>query len=485
MTSIHTIANCSERLASGSVSSRALLEECLGAIAAPSGEGTRTFLSVDASSARIDADAADKQRRSGAPLGSLSGIPVSVKDLFDVAGQITRAGSMILSDAAPAEQDAAVVAALRTAGAILVGRTNMTEFAFSGLGMNPHFGTPLNPYDRATGRIPGGSSSGAAVSVSDGMAIAAIGSDTGGSVRIPAALCGLTGFKPTARRVNQAGMFPLSKSLDSIGWIAPSVDCCRRLYSVLGDGEPGGGEVPPLSSLTLGVLQGYVLDDLELHVAQAYQSALSTLARAGAHLVEIHFSGMEEIPSLNRQGGLAAAESFAWHRQLIEQHSGGYDPRVLTRILRGRDITTKDYEELVQNRSRIRSAAEPLFDSANVWLLPTVPRIAPPLAELGSSDEAYFAANAAMLRNPSIFNFLDACSLSMPCHRSGEAPAGLMLAARGGDDDLLLRTALAVENALALAGCAIHGERPSELSATVHFASARNLSSSHPTGERL
>lgn len=483
MTVTPTISTCCERLAAGSLSSRDLLEGCLDAITSPSGEGARAFIAVDAASARASADTADKQRRSGAPLGSLSGIPVSIKDLFDVAGQVTRAGSVVLSGAAPAERDAALVTALRKAGAILMGRTNMTEFAYSGLGLNPHYGTPLNPYDRATGRIPGGSSSGAAVSVSDGMAVAAIGTDTGGSVRIPAALCGLTGFKPTARRVAQTGMLPLSPSLDSIGWIAPSVDCCARLYSALSTGEPQVGDPLPLPGLILGVLQGYVLDGLEQPVAQAYQSALSVLARAGAHLVEICFAAMDDIPLCNRRGGFAVAEAYAWHRRLIEQHADRYDPTVLSRILPGRDIAPAEYRELVQHRSRIRSAAEPVFDTANVWLLPTVPWIAPPLAELVSSAEAYFAANGAMLRNPSIFNFLDACALSMPCHRPGEAPVGLMLAARGGDDGLLLRTASAVEEALAQAGCAIPGERPRNPKSAIHLSFPRNLPSDVPTGE--
>lgn len=484
MTATPTIASCCQRLAAGSVSSRALLEDCLGAIASPSGEGARAFLAVDAASARASADAADKQRRARAPLGSLNGIPISIKDLFDVAGQVTRAGSVILSGAAPAVTDAALVTALRQAGAILVGRTNMTEFAYSGLGLNPHYGTPLNPYDRATGRIPGGSSSGAAVSVSDGMAIAAMGSDTGGSVRIPAALCGLTGFKPTARRVAQAGMLPLSPSLDSIGWIAPSVDCCARLFFALGTGQPHICQALPLSGRTLGILQGYVLEDLDRTVGQAYQSALSILARAGARLVDISFAAMDEIPACNNQGGFAAAEAFAWHRQLIEQQADRYDPRVLSRILRGRDITPQAYAELIQQRSRICSAALPFFNLASVWLLPTVPRIAPPLVDLVSSDEAYVAANAAMLRNPSIFNFLDGCALSLPCHRPGEAPAGLMLAARGGDDELLLRAALAVEEALADAGCAISGERPRHRGSPIHLSSPGNLPSGMPTGER-
>ncbi|MGC1872468.1 MAG: amidase family protein, partial [Acidobacteriaceae bacterium] len=204
-------------LAAGETTSRKLVETCLAAAVDPSGQGARTFTRIDAESALHAADAVDKQRRAGSPQGLLSGLPISLKDLFDIAGEPTPAGSIVLADAPPALKDAAAIARLRDAGAVFVGRTNMSEFAYSGLGINPHYGTPRNPYDRINGRIPGGSSSGAAISVTDGMAAAAIGTDTGGSLRIPAALCGLTAFKPTARRVPLDGVLPLSRSFDSVG----------------------------------------------------------------------------------------------------------------------------------------------------------------------------------------------------------------------------------------------------------------------------
>jgi aspartyl-tRNA(Asn)/glutamyl-tRNA(Gln) amidotransferase subunit A len=290
------------------------------------------------------------------------------------------------------------------------------------------------------------------------MAVAAIGSDTGGSIRIPAALCGLTGFKPTARRIPLSGMLPLSPSLDSIGSIAQTVACCSRIDAVL-----SGGEVPCLADasvrgLRVGVLQGYVLDDLDRPVVESFSSALSALSREGAHLADVRFDPLADIPQCNRNGGFSAAESYAWHRSLIEQHSALYDPRVLSRIMRGREIPAADYIDLQRERHRLIEAAEEGFAKFDVWIMPTVPHIAPMISDLQSSDEAYCAANAKMLRNPSIINFLDGCALSIPCHRPGDPPVGLMIAAFNGADKKLLFAGAAIEECLASHGCAI--QRP-------------------------
>lgn len=442
-------------LAAGQTTSRELVEKCLAAAADPSGEGARTFTRIYDASARYAADAIDKQRRTVVHPGSLLGLPISVKDLFDVAGETTPAGSKVLKDAPPAQKDAAVIMRLRAAGAIFVGRTNMTEFAFSGLGINPHYGTPRNPYDRANGRIPGGSSSGAAISVTDGMAAAAIGTDTGGSLRIPAALCGLTAFKPTARRVPLQGVLPLSGSLDSVGAIAPTVACCARIDAVLSGDAPTPWISCEIAGLRMGILQGYVLDGLDTNVARRFEAVLSILSKAGATLKETHFSALAEIPQCYANGGIPAFESYGWHRKHIEQHAELYDPRVLMRILRGRDISPTDYLDLAMRRRRIILESDRAFANSDVWLLPTTPRIAPIISKLVSDDAAYFDANAAMLRNSSVFNFLDGCALSIPCHVSGDAPVGLMLAARGDQDRKLLRIGVAIETALAKAGCAI------------------------------
>ena len=438
----------------GRVSSRRLIEDCLGAALDASGEGPRVFTHLFKSTARAGAEAADYLPLT--PDLPLRGLPVSIKDLFDVEGQTTCAGSVVLKDAPAAAHDSAVVTRLKDAGAVLVGRTNMTEFAFSGLGLNPHYGTPRTPYARDEGRISGGSSSGAAVSVSDGMAVAAIGSDTGGSIRIPAALCGLTGFKPTARRVPMDGVLPLSRSLDSIGPIASTVACCALIDEVL-SGESHSLVGEEAAGLRLGVLQGYVLDGLETHVAESFERALATLSRAGVRISEVRFDALDEIPKSYRSGGIAGVESYAWHRELVEQRGAEYDPRVFARIVRGREVSESEYAKLLKERRSVIAAAEPAFAQVDAWVMPTVPRIAPLVAELESSDEAYFDANAAMLRNPSILNFLDGCAISMPCHRPCEAPVGLMLAARGGADARLLQIACVVEGLLAGAGFAIQG----------------------------
>ena len=449
------LADSIHSLATGATTSREMVEGCLAAAVDPSGQGARTFTRIDTDAALHAADAMDKRRRAGNSQGLLLGLPISIKDLFDVAGEPTPAGSIVLADAPPASTDAAVVARLRDAGAVLIGRTNMTEFAFSGLGINPHYGTPRNPYDRINGRIPGGSSSGASISVTDGMAAAAIGTDTGGSLRIPAALCGLTAFKPTARRVPLKGVLPLSASLDSVGPIAPTVACCARIDAVLSGERYTALNNTALAQLRLGILQGYVLDDLDSDVARRFEAALSTLSSAGATMKEVQFASLDEIPGCYANGGIPAFEAYDWHRKLIAAHSELYDPRVLARILRGKEISHAKYLQLMNARDRIIADAEQAFTDTDAWLLPTVPRIAPLISGLVSDDAAYVRANATMLRNTSIFNFIDGCVLSIPCHLPGEAPVGLMVAAPNGQDHKLIRIGAAIEAALAKAGCAI------------------------------
>jgi aspartyl-tRNA(Asn)/glutamyl-tRNA(Gln) amidotransferase subunit A len=446
------IAHTLSGLAAGELRSSDLVDSSLAAIADISGEGSRTFIRTFSDSARAAAANFDRHRANG-PLG---GLPISIKDLFDVAGETTLAGSVVLTGAPSAKADAVVVSRLRGAGAILVGRTNMTEFAYSALGLNPHHGTPCNPYDRPGKRIPGGSSSGAAVSVSDGMAQAAIGSDTGGSVRIPAALCGLTGFKPTARRIPLEGATPLSSSLDSIGPIAPTVACCALIDAVLAGIDPRSLNPAPLTTLRLGVLQGYVLDGLDASVSAAFASTLSLLSRAGARIEDVTFPSLDKIPHANRTGGFAAAEAYAWHRPLLEKDAARYDPRVASRILGGKAMSAADYIELVQARQQIYAAAAEVFSGYDAILMPTVPRIAPRIADVEAKDSAYFAVNAAMLRNTSVINFLDGCALSVPCHIPGEAPVGLAIAGLAMQDERILSVGAAVEQALAADGRAVH-----------------------------
>ena len=442
------IMTLASELAAGKTSSQALVEEALMRIAAPSGEGSRVFLRTHRESALAEARASDVLRAHGIVPSPLAGIPVSVKDLFDVAGDITRAGSKALAESAPARSDAAAVRRLRQAGAIIVGRTNMVEFAFSGLGLNPHYGTPKNPWDRARGRIPGGSSSGAAVSVADGMAAMGLGTDTGGSVRIPAALCGLTGFKPTARRVSKDGTFPLSTTLDSIGPIAPGVACCALVDSILAGDTPQVPPALPLKGLRLGVVQDYVLDGLDSGVAEAFGKALSRLSRAGASVSELRFESLLRLPQINQKGGLVVAEAHAIHRDLIARRKEAYDPRVLSRILRGTDISAADYIDMLTQRAAMIAESASLAAPYDALLMPTVVMVAPEIGPLETDDKLYGKTNLAMLRNPSVVNFLDGCALSIPCQEPGAAPVGLMLVGQSGEDRRLLATGLALESAL-------------------------------------
>ena len=437
-------------LAARKTSSQALVEDALVRIAAPSGEGARVYLRTHRESALAEAKASDTLRAHGIVPSPLAGIPVSVKDLFDVAGDITRAGSKALADAAPAKTDATAVQRLRQAGAIILGRTNMVEFAFSGLGLNPHYGTPKNPWDRATGRIPGGSSSGAAVSVSDGMAAMGLGTDTGGSVRIPAALCGLTGFKPTARRIPKDGTFPLSTTLDSIGPIEHRVACCALVDSILAGAAPQVPPALPLKGLRLGAVQDYVLEGLDDAVAQAYGKALARLSRAGASVSELRFEALLRLPQINQKGGLVVAEALAVHGELIARRREAYDPRVLSRILRGADMSAAEYIDILTQRTALIAESARLAAPYDALLMPTVAMIAPEIGALQADDKLYGRTNLAMLRNPSVVNFLDGCALSLPCHEPGAAPVGLMLVGQSGQDRRLLAVGLALESALRL-----------------------------------
>ena len=443
-----TLTQAAQRLAQGQTSAVQMAEQALDR--ATQGEGPRVFTRVFREQALAEARASDMLRAAGLSRSPLEGLPISVKDLFDIAGYPTLSGSKLLASAAPATQTAEVVQRLRHAGAVIVGTTNMTEFAYSGLGLNPHYGTPRNPWQREVdgGRIPGGSSSGAAISVTDGMALAAIGSDTGGSVRIPSALCGLTGFKPTARRVSMQGVLPLSTNLDSIGPLAPSVRCCAALDAVLSGESHGELRAASLQGLRLLAPTNVVLDGMDNDVAAAWQYALSRLSAAGVQITEAAVPPFSELAQINAKGGFTAAEAWTWHRHYLAERLAEYDPRVGTRILRGKDISAADYIELLARRRQWIAQVEAQMADYDLMLMPTVPVIAPKIATLQASDEAYFTANGLMLRNPTLINFLDGCAVSLPCHRAGEAPVGLSLAGTAGQDQRLLSVALAVENLL-------------------------------------
>ena len=421
-------------IASGATTSRALVESCLERAAAASGEGSRTFVHLFADAARAEADAIDGRHRAGIWTGVLGGVPVSVKDLFDIRGLPTTAGSTVLTDAPAATEDAVVVERLRAAGAVIIGRTNMTEFAFSGLGLNPHYGTPANPYDRPSRRIPGGSSSGAAVSICDEMAVAAIGTDTGGSTRVPL-----------------DGVLPLSQSLDSVGPLGRSVNCCRILDAVLSGQRRNPPQPVNLCGLRIAVPKTRVFDDIDSHIARTFDIAIATIADAGAQISRIEVPEFVEVGQTAQVATFPAAEGFAWHRDLMARAKDRYDPRVAERLERGRQIGATDYLWLVRRRGQLIANMRTRAAAFDVLAMPTVPIAAPPIADLERDDELYHRLNLLVLRNPTLVNFLDGCALSVPCHREGDAPVGLMLARFDAADGTVLGIGEAIEAALAVA----------------------------------
>jgi aspartyl-tRNA(Asn)/glutamyl-tRNA(Gln) amidotransferase subunit A len=435
-------------LSKGETTSLRLVQQAMERIEDACGEGPRTFTRVYRDAALSQALKADEALRARSATSPLLGLPVSVKDLLDVAGEVTLAGSTVLRSDTPAVADAPVVARLKAAGAPIVGRTVMTEFAYSGLGLNPHYGTPLNPWDRSQGRIPGGSSSGAAVAVADEMCVVSVATDTGGSARIPAAFCGLTGFKPTAARIPRDGVFPLSPTLDAVGAIGPSVDCCDRLDAVLSGQAWQPLQAPPAQQLRLGVVLDYVLDDLEPVVAATFDAALSRLSAAGVTIQYIRFPELLQLPHFNRQGGFAAAESFRRLGTLVQRHGAEFDQRVAARIRRGADCSDDDVRQLCEQRTWFIGAAQSRFAGFDALVAPTVPMVAPLLSAC-SRDEDFTRLNLLALRNPSIVNFMDGCALSLPCQRPGAAPVGLSLMQTAHHDRQLLAAGLAVEGVLA------------------------------------
>jgi len=431
-------------LTQGRTTSESLVKQSYDKIHAEDSQGGSVFTALYQEQAIQQAVAIDQMRKAGVTLPPFAGVPVSVKDLFDIAGSVTTAGSVVLKDAAPAQTDALAVQRLKQAGFIVIGRTNMTEFAYSGLGANPHYGTPLNPFDRTVGRIPGGSSSGAAVSITDGFAAGGLGTDTGGSCRIPAALCGIVGFKPTAKRVPADGALPLSSSLDSIGPLAATVRSCAMMDAVLAGEDLQPLVFFPLKGVRLAVPQHFVLEALDATVSTTFERTLSRLSEAGAEIVELDLPELERIPHINRMGGFAAAEAYAWHRELLDRSGEQYDPRVSTRIQKGAMQTAADYIELLEARRALIKEVGAKSRFYDAMICPTVPTIAPPIADLADED-AYHTNNLLMLRNPSVGNLLDRCAISLPCHHAGDAPVGLMLIGEHGADGRLLSISAAVE----------------------------------------
>jgi aspartyl-tRNA(Asn)/glutamyl-tRNA(Gln) amidotransferase subunit A len=380
----------------------------------------------------------------------LAGLAVSIKDLFDIAGQTTRAGSVVLGDAPPALQDSVAVARLRRAGGALIGRTNMTEFAFSGVGVNPHFGTPANACAADVLRIPGGSSSGAAVSVATGAAFIGLGSDTGGSIRIPAALNGIVGFKSTAKLVPTDGALPLSTTMDTVCALTRSVPDAILAHELLAQRRVMRSPAP-LGAYRLGIANSVMLDGLDATVTRAWQRTLTTLRLAGAHIEDLALPEIAELQQIQASGGFSAAESYAWHHHLLEHKALAYDPRVAARIQRGATMSACDYIELQGARRSWIKRMEAAMQGFDAFLSPTVPMVAPPIADVAPGrerDDAFFRVNGLLLRNPSVINMLDGCAISLPCHAPDELPVGLMVWAGALRDDSVLNIALQIETML-------------------------------------
>jgi aspartyl-tRNA(Asn)/glutamyl-tRNA(Gln) amidotransferase subunit A len=442
-----TLAALADDLDAGRTSARKLVEGCIARIADPSGEGQRAFIHVDREGALEAADAMDRLRTAHAAPSRFAGIPVSIKDLFDIRGQVTRAGSRALEDSAPAAADAPVVARLRRAGFVVIGRTNMTEFAYSGIGINPHYGTPKSAWQRNVGHVPGGSSSGAAVSIADRMAFGALGTDTGGSCRIPAAYNGIVGYKPTQRRVPLDGGVPLSFTLDSFGPLSNSTQCCATLDAVLADEPPPTLTPRPIKGMRLAVPMTVALDDLDEVVTQTFERSLATLSRAGALIEHIEVPEFLDVGMINAKGGFAASESYAWHRYLLTSKGDVYDPRVSLRILRGEQISAADYIDLLNARRSLISRINVRLAPYDALVMPTTANTPPRIADL-ADDKAFTVQNLRSLRNCTLINMIDGCAISLPAHREGEVPVGLMLASSGGSDRRIFELAAAMEGAI-------------------------------------
>jgi aspartyl-tRNA(Asn)/glutamyl-tRNA(Gln) amidotransferase subunit A len=440
-----TVDRLNAAIAAGQTSCAQVVAAALARAMDPGGEGQWTFRSLRQSEARNEAAVQDRLRASPAALSPLAGLPVSIKDNIDAAGEPTRGGCKLLEDAPPAAVDATVVARLNAAGAVIVGRTNMSELAFSGIGYNRFYGTPANPFDRTTRRIPGGSSSGAAISVTDGMAVTAIGTDTGGSVRIPAALTGLAGFKPTQARVPRDGVLPLSTLLDCVGPLARTVADCAIMDGIL------AADPTPLVSFT-GSLRLCVADDFMLRgadetILSVYAAAKRTLLNAGARIDPLPQGAFDEVTAYNRRGSFSGAQAWQRFGEAILARPQDIDARIAERILRGRTITAADLEENRRARALMMERFERAMSAFDALIAPTVPIVAPPIAEM-EDDDAFRRANALILRNPMVANLLDAPSLTIPCHAPGAAPVGLMLVGPRLSDRRLLAIGDAVEKLL-------------------------------------
>ena len=432
-------------MAGGATTAGAIAEATLDAIAAS--DDKAVFTAVLPERARGEAAAATARHRDGRPLSLLDGIPVAWKDLFDLEGEVTRAGSVVL-DEGPASADAALVQRLVAAGAVTVGKVNMTEFAYSGLGLNPHYGTPVNPWSRDEPRAPGGSSSGSGVAVARGLVAVAIGTDTGGSVRIPAAFNGVVGFKSSGARWPMAGGFPLSRTLDTAG-----VLCRTVVDAVVVDAAARGFAAPDLrrgtlKGLRLVVPTNIVWDGIEADVARNAEAALARLAEAGAILDRRPLPELDEVLAISaRHGALNALEAYHLHKErLAGPEAARLDRRVRARLQLGASIGAEAETAIRSARPALIASLASVFDGNTLIAYPTLPHTAPPIAALEADDALFVQMNVKTLRNTLVGNFLDWCGVSIPTGLDGAGlPTALLLSGGPGQDEALLAAALAAE----------------------------------------
>ncbi len=401
------------------------------------------------------AESIDRATKKREAVPALAGIPIALKDLFNVRNQPTLAGSVALKHIAePEQEDADVIAPLREAGLLFLGRTNMSEFAFSGIGKNPHYGTPLSIWDRKTGRLPGGSSSGSAVSVAEGIVVASLGSDTAGSCRIPAAFNGVVGVKPSYGRMSLKGIYPLSPTMDAPGPIAVDVDSCYILDQLMSGNLSPADSLPNLSvrephTLRFVIPEARVLDDLDFEVQSAFDLALDYLSQAGAQITTVKMPVIDVSIELFYSKAIVLYEVYHHHKALLEQYGDEYDPFVQQRMLAGSAISDDEQEDRYRARAELVKLFNEQFRQLNVdaLLYPTTPCIAPAISETDDPDNAA-RVNLRCLRNTVTANYYDGCSISLPCHGKGEAPVGLMISSMNGEDENLYSVAVAIEQIL-------------------------------------
>lgn len=401
------------------------------------------------------AESIDRARMKSETVPALAGVPIVLKDLFNVRNELTLAGSAVLKHfARPEEEDAEVIAPLRRAGLLFLGRTNMSEFAFSGIGKNPHYGTPLSIWDRQTGRLPGGSSSGSAVSVAEGIVVASLGSDTAGSCRVPAAFNGVVGVKPSYGRMSLNGIYPLSPTSDAPGPIAQDVDSCYILDQLMAGKLSSTDSLPVLSvrephTLKFVVPEAGVLDDLDSEVQSAFDLAVDALRQTGVQIVTVKMPVIDASIELFHSKAIVLYEAYHHHKALLEEYGDEFDPFVRQRLLTGSVISDNEQKDRYHAKAEVIKLFNNQFRqlNADALLYPTTPCIPPALSETDDPDNAR-RVNLRCLRNTVTANYYDGCSVSLPCHRKGEAPVGLMVSSMNGEDENLYSVSAAIEKIL-------------------------------------